>query len=171
MSKKRLFLIDGNSFCYRAYYAIRSLSNSKGQPTNAVYGFITMLGKIIKDNSPDMLAVAFDMKGPTFRHKKYDEYKIHRKPMPDELVSQMPYIKKVVSAYNIPIYQLEGYEADDLLATIAKAAEKEDIETFIATGDKDALQLVNDHIKVYNTNKDGMIYDSDKVKEAFGVGP
>lgn len=171
MSKKRLFLIDGNSFCYRAYYAIRSLSNSKGQPTNAVYGFVTMLGKIIKDNSPDMLAVAFDMKGPTFRHKKYDEYKIHRKPMPDELVSQMPYIKKVVSAYNIPIYELEGYEADDLLATIAKAAEKEGIETFIATGDKDALQLVNDHIKVYNTNKDGMIYDSDKVKEVFGVGP
>ncbi|MFH1189535.1 MAG: DNA polymerase I [Candidatus Omnitrophota bacterium] len=171
MPKKRLFLIDGNSFCYRAFYAIRSLSNSKGQPTNAVYGFVTMLNKIIKDNSPDMLAVAFDVKGPTFRHKKYDEYKIHRKPMPDELVSQMSYIKKAVAAYNIPVFELEGYEADDLLATIAKAAEKKDIETFIATGDKDALQLVNDHIKVYNTNKDGAIYDSGKVKEAFGVGP
>lgn len=171
MPKKRLFLIDGNSFCYRAYYAIRSLSNSKGQPTNAVYGFVTMLGKIIKDNAPDMLAVAFDMKGPTFRHKRYDEYKIHRKPMPDELVGQMPYIKKVVSAYNIPIYELEGYEADDLLATIAKRAEEDDIETFIATGDKDALQLVNSHIKVYNTNKEGLIYDAGKVKERFGVSP
>lgn len=171
MSKKRLFLIDGNSFCYRAFYAIRSLSNSKGQPTNAVYGFVTMLGKIIKDNAPDMLAVAFDMKGPTFRHKKYDEYKIHRKPMPDELVGQMPYIKKVVSAYNIPIYQLEGYEADDILATIAKKAEDNDIETFIATGDKDALQLVNNHIKVYNTNKEGLIYDAEKVKERYGVTP
>ncbi|MCX5677653.1 MAG: DNA polymerase I [Candidatus Omnitrophica bacterium] len=171
MSKKRLFLIDGNSFCYRAFYAIRSLSNSRGQPTNAVYGFVTMLGKIIKDNAPDMLAVAFDMKGPTFRHKRYEEYKIHRKPMPDELVGQMPYIKKVVSAYNIPIYQLEGYEADDVLATIAKKAEENDIETFIATGDKDALQLVNNHIKVYNTNKDGLIYDAGKVKERYGVTP
>ncbi len=171
MSKKRLFLIDGNSFCYRAFYAIRTLSNSKGQPTNAIYGFMTMLNKIIKDNSPDMLAVAFDMKAPTFRHKKFEEYKIHRKPMPDELVSQMPYIKRLVSAYNIPIYQMEGYEADDVLATIAKKAEKEDVETFIATGDKDALQLVNNHIKVYNTNKDGLIYDAHKVKEAFGVDP
>ena len=109
MSKKRLFLIDGNSFCYRAYYAIRSLSNSKGQPTNAIYGFVTMLNKIVKDNQPDMLAVAFDLKGPTFRHKKFEEYKIHRKPMPDELVSQMPYIKEVVKAYNIPIYEVESY--------------------------------------------------------------
>ncbi|MCM8761568.1 MAG: DNA polymerase I, partial [Candidatus Omnitrophica bacterium] len=96
--KKRLFLIDGNSFCYRAYYAIRPLSNSKGQPTNAVYGFVTMLHKIIKDNSPDMLAVAFDLKGPTFRHEKFGEYKIHRKPMPNEMVSQMPYIKRFVQA-------------------------------------------------------------------------
>lgn len=171
MSKKRLFLIDGNSFCYRAFYAIRSLANSKGQPTNAVYGFVTMLNKIIKDNAPDMIAVAFDMKGPTFRHEKFDDYKAHRKPMPDELVGQMPYIKKVVSAYNIPIYELSGYEADDILATIAKRAEKDDIETYIATGDKDALQLVNDHIRVYNTNKDGMIYDAAKVREAFGVSP
>src|SRR3989338_8093484 len=156
MSKKRLFLIDGNSFCYRAYYAIRSLSNSKGQPTNAIYGFITMLNKIIKENSPDMLAVAFDLKGPTFRHKKFEEYKIHRKPMPDDLASQFPYIKEVVRAYNIPIYEYEGYEADDVLATLAKKAEKEDIETFIVTGDKDALQLVDSHIKVYSTHKEGL---------------
>ncbi|MBI4975038.1 MAG: DNA polymerase I [Candidatus Omnitrophica bacterium] len=171
MSKKRLFLIDGNSFCYRAYYAIRSLSNSKGQPTNAIYGFVTMLNKIVKDNQPDMLAVAFDLKGPTFRHKKFEEYKIHRKPMPDELVSQMPYIKEVVKAYNIPIYEVEGYEADDVLATLAKKAEGEDIETYIVTGDKDALQLVNSHIKVYNPNKDNLVYDIAKVKETFGVAP
>jgi len=171
MSKKKFFLIDGNSFCYRAYYAIRSLSNSKGQPTNAVYGFVTMLNKIVKDNSPDMLAVAFDLKGPTFRHKKFEEYKIHRKPMPDELVGQMPYIKKVVRAYNIPIFEVEGYEADDVLATIAKRAEERDIETFIVTGDKDALQLVDSHIKVYSTHKEGLIYDAHKVKETYGVGP
>jgi DNA polymerase-1 len=171
MSKKRLFLIDGNSFCYRAYYAIRSLSNSKGQPTNAVYGFTTMLNKIIKDEAPDMLAVAFDLKGPTFRHKKFEGYKSHRKPMPDDLVSQMPYIKQVVQAYNIPIYEVEGYEADDVLATLARKAEEKDIETFIVTGDKDALQLVGSHIKVYSTHKEGLVYDSAKVKEMYGVGP
>jgi len=171
MSKKRLFLIDGNSFCYRAYYAIRPLTNSKGQATNAIYGFNTMLAKIIKDNSPDMLAVAFDLKGPTFRHKKYEEYKIHRKPMPDDLVSQIPYIKTLVAAHNIPIYEMEGYEADDVLATIAKKAEAHDIDTFIVTGDKDALQLVNSHIKVCSTHKEGLIYDADKVEEVYGVGP
>lgn len=171
MPVKRLFLIDGNSFCYRAYYAIRSLSNSKGRPTNAVYGFVTMLNKIVKENDPDMLAVAFDLKGPTFRHKKFEEYKIHRKPMPDDLVSQIPYIKEIVRAYNIPIYELEGYEADDLLATLAKRAEKEGIDTFIVTGDKDALQLVDSHIKVYSTHKEGLVYDVEKVEEAFGVAP
>ena len=123
MPKKRLFLIDGNSFCYRAFYAIRSLSNSKGQPTNAIYGFNSMLGKIIKEEKPDMLAVAFDLKGPTFRHKKFDEYKIHRKPMPDDLVSQMSYIKQLVQAHNIPLYEMQGYEADDVLATLAKKAQ------------------------------------------------
>ena len=172
MPRKRLFLIDGNSFCYRAYYAIRAgLSNSKGQPTNAVYGFTTMLNKIIKDEKPDMLAVAFDLKGPTFRHKKYEEYKIHRKPMPDDLVSQMPIIKNMVRAYNIPIYEIEGYEADDVLATLARKAEEKDIESFIVTGGKDALQLVDSYVKVYSTHKEGLIYDSHKVKEAYGVGP
>ncbi len=171
MPKKRLFLIDGNSFCYRAFYAIRSLTNSKGQPTNAIYGFNSMLSKIIKEEKPDMLAVAFDLKGPTFRHKKFDEYKIHRKPMPDDLVSQMAYIKELVHAHSIPIYEMQGYEADDVLATLAKKAEDKDIETFIVTGDKDALQLVDSHIKVYSTHKDGLIYDTDKVKEVYGVGP
>ncbi len=171
MSKKRLFLIDGNSFCYRAFYAIRALTNSKGQPTNAIYGFVTMLNKIVKDNKPDMLAVAFDLKGPTFRHKKYEDYKIQRKPMPDDLVGQMPLIKETVSAYNIPIFEVQGYEADDVLATLAKKAEEKDIETFIVTGDKDALQIVNSHIKVYSTHKEGLVYDSQKVKEEYGVEP
>lgn len=171
MPKKRLFLIDGNSFCYRAFYAIRSLSNSKGQPTNAIYGFNSMLNRIIKDEKPDMLAVAFDLKGPTFRHKKFEEYKMHRKPMPDDLVSQMAYIKRLVQAHNIPIYEMQGYEADDVLATLAKKAQVKDIETFIVTGDKDALQLVDSHIKVYSAHKEGLIYDAHKVKEAYGVEP
>jgi len=171
MSKRRLFLIDGNSFCYRAFYAIRALTNSKGLPTNALYGFVTMLNKLIKENGPEMLAVAFDLKGPTFRHKKFEEYKAHRKPMPDDLASQMPLIKKVVSAYNIPIFEVEGYEADDVLATLAKKAEEHNIETFIVTGDKDALQLVDPHIKVISTHKEGLIYDAEKVKEVYGVEP
>ncbi len=168
---KILYLIDGNSFCYRAFYAIRSLANSKGQPTNAVYGFITMLNKIIKEEKPDYLGIAFDLKGPTVRHKKFAEYKITRKPMPDDLISQMPIIKEIVSAYRIPIFELQGYEADDILATIAKAAESNGIDTFIVTGDKDALQLVGEHIKVYNTNKEGLVVDARRVQEQFNVTP
>jgi len=171
MRPNRLFLIDGNSFCYRAFYAIRSLSTSRGQPTNAIYGFVTMLNKIIKEEEPQYLAIAFDLKGPTFRHKRFEEYKIHRKPMPDELSEQMPIIKEVVSAYNIPIYEIEGYEADDVLATIAKRAKKAGHEVYIVTGDKDVLQLVDSCIKIYNVHKEGSIYDEKKVKERYGVGP
>ncbi len=171
MTNKRLFLIDGNSFCYRAYYAIRVLTNSKGQPTNAIYGFVAMLTKLIKEEKPDYLGVAFDLKGPTFRHKKFEEYKITRKPMPDDLISQMPLIKEVLGAYNIPIFEKAGYEADDVLATIAREAESNSIDTFIVTGDKDALQLVGPHIKVYNTHKEGLVFDSAKVKEQFKVAP
>jgi len=169
--QKRLFLIDGNSFCYRAFYAIRSLITSKGQPTNAVYGVVTMINKIIKDVKPDLLAIAFDRKEPTFRHKKYEKYKIHRKPMPEELIGQLPLIKEVLKAYRIPMFELAGYEADDLLATIAKKAEKEHIETFIVTGDKDALQLVGPNIKVYSTQKDGIVYDEEAVKVKYGISP
>lgn len=166
-----MFLIDGNSFCYRAFYAIRNLSTSKGQPTNAVYGFISMINKIIKEEKPESLAIAFDLKGPTFRHEKFEDYKIHRKPMPDELIEQMPIIKEVVKGYNIPLFEMQGYEADDVLATLAKKAEKKEYEVYIATGDKDMLQLVNSCIKVYNVHKDGLIYDKEKVKERYGVGP
>ncbi|MFH0771838.1 MAG: DNA polymerase I [Candidatus Omnitrophota bacterium] len=171
MKKERLYLIDGNSFCYRAFYAIRSLSNSAGQPTNAVYGFITMISKIIKEEVPNFLAIAFDLKGPTFRHKKFEEYKIHRKPMPDELAEQIPVIKDVIRAYNIPIFEMQGYEADDVLATLAKKAGNGDYEVYIVTGDKDMLQLVDSKVKVYNVHKDKLIYDESKVKERYGVAP
>jgi len=170
-SNKRLFVIDGNSFCYRAYYAIKHLSNSNGQATNAVYGFLAMVKKIIKDEKPDMLAIAFDLKAPTFRHEKFKDYKATRKPMPDDLVSQMPYIKRLVKAYNIPVYELEGYEADDILATLAERAKGEGLDTFIATGDKDAMQLVGPHVKVYSPHKDGVIYGEKEVLEKFGVAP
>jgi len=169
---KKLFLIDGNSFCYRAFYAIRELATSKGQPTNAVYGFLLMLKKILKSEKPDYIAVSFDLKEPTFRHKKFQEYKIHRKPMPDNLISQMPIIKEVMRAFNIPIFEMSGFEADDVLATIVKKCSKEDVEIYIVTGDKDALQLVDSKTKVYSPHfKEEVIYDSVMVREKFGVDP
>lgn len=171
MKEDKLFLIDGNAFSYRAYYAIRGLMNSKGFPTNAVYGFIVMLKKLVKSESPDFLAVSFDLKEPTFRHKRYEAYKAHRKPMPEDLVVQMPVIKKVLEAYNIPVYEKGGFEADDIIGTIASKAEKKGFKVFIVTGDKDALQLVSKNIRVYSTHKEGFIYDEKKVKERFGTGP
>ncbi|OIO39242.1 MAG: DNA polymerase I [Candidatus Omnitrophica bacterium CG1_02_49_16] len=167
----KVILLDGNSFCYRAFYAIRELRNSKGQATNAVYGFIVMLEKLLKDVNPDGIAVTFDMKGPTFRHKRYDQYKIQRLPMPDDLVSQMPIIKEVVSAMNIPIFQKEGFEADDVIATLAKKLEAAGHEPIIVTADKDALQLVNKKISVLNPQKENQVYDEEAVKKRFGVGP
>jgi len=170
MSKK-LFLVDGSSFCYRAYYAIKELSTTKGQPTNAIYGFVNMLNKLIKEEKPDYLAVAFDVAGPTFRHKRFEEYKAGRIPMPDRLTSQIPLIKEILAAYNISIFEKEGYEADDLLATVAKRLEDEPVEVYIATGDKDALQLVDRKVKVYSPHKEVIIYDEAWVKERYGVSP
>jgi DNA polymerase I len=167
----KAFLIDGTSFCYRAHYAIRELTTSTGRPTNAIYGFILILNKIIQDEKPDLLGVAFDLKAPTFRHKKFKDYKIHRPPMPDKLVEQMPVIKKVIKAHNIALFEKEGYEAEDVIATIAKVLADKGIEVYIATGDKDILQLVNKNVKVYNTHKEGLIYDEEKVEEKYGVRP
>ena len=167
----KFILLDGNSFCYRAYYAIRDLRTSKGQATNAVYGFVTMLEKLLKENKPDGAAAGFDLKGPTFRHKRYEEYKIQRPPMPEDLVSQMPIIKKVLGAYRIPIFEKEGFEADDVIATLAKKLEADGHEVFIVTGDKDMLQLVTKKVKVLNPQKDNFIYDAGEVKKRFGVEP
>lgn len=168
---RKLYLIDGNSFCYRAFYAIKGLTNSKGLPTNAVYGFINMLRKIIQQYSPDYIGVCFDLAAPTFRHKKYKDYKAHRKPMPDDLVQQLPLIKEVLCAYRIAIYEKSGFEADDIIGTLAKAASKKNIDVFIVTGDKDALQLVDKHIKILSTHKDGLVYDEKDVWNKFGVKP
>src|SRR3989338_1527341 len=127
----KFILLDGNSFCYRAFYAVRDLRNSKGEPTNAVFGFVTMLEKLLKDTTPDGAAVMFDLKGPTFRHERYDQYKIQRAPMPDELVSQIPVIKELVQAFCIPIFEKQGYEADDVMATVAKKLEQAGHEVLI----------------------------------------
>ena len=164
-----LFLIDGSSYIYRAFYAIRHLSNSKGIPTNAVFGFTQMLLKVLKDHRPDHIAVTFDSKAPTFRSDVYREYKANRPAMPEGLVSQVPYIKKVVEGYRIAILEMEGYEADDLIGTVAKGLESE-ADVVIITGDKDLLQLVSDHIEVYDTMKE-VRYKVDSVIERFGVKP
>ena len=167
----KFILIDGNSFCYRAFYAIRELRSSAGEPTNAIYGFITMLEKVLNDVKPDGVALAFDLKGPTFRHKRFENYKIQRSPMPEDLVRQMPLIKEVVAAMNIPLFEKEGYEADDIIATAAHNLEKGGHETFIVTGDKDMLQLVTQKVKVLNPQKENSIYGEAQVKERYGVEP
>jgi DNA polymerase-1 len=165
-----LYIIDGNSYVYRAYYAIRGLSNSKGFPTNAIYGFTNMLLKIIRDKNPDGIVISFDSPVPTERHRIYEEYKAQRPETPDDLVKQMPHIRKIISAFNIKIIEIPGYEADDILGTIAKKVASQGINVFIVTGDKDMLQLVGNSIKIYDPMKD-RILDEEYVKERFGLGP
>ena len=165
-----LFLIDGNSYIYRAFFAISHLSNSSGVPTNAVYGFTTMLLKIINDYKPDNLAIAFDTPAPTFRHEVYQEYKANRPEMPDSLIPQIPYIKSVVEGFNIPILEKEGFEADDIIGTIAKAWDNKGMEIVIVSGDKDLLQLVSTHITVLDTMKDKR-FDPKGVIDRLGVEP
>lgn len=169
-SKNNLYIIDGNSYIYRAFYAIRGLSTSAGLPTNAVFGFANMLLKVIKDKAPDLLAIVFDPKGPTRRHGEYKEYKAHRPPMPKDLVPQIPYIHKLVEAFRIPVFVIEGQEADDVIATLARKAESRGMDITIVTGDKDILQLVGPHIEVYDTLKE-KVYEPRDVEERFSVPP
>jgi len=170
MKAKKLFLIDGNSLLYRSFYAIKRLSTSQGFPTNAVYGFWAMLRKIIEKEKPDYLGIVFDTKGPTFRHQAFQAYKANRKPMPEDLEVQIPIVKKLLKALNIPYYEFENYEADDVLASLACQAASQNIHSVIVTHDKDLLQLVNQSIQVYNPVKEIYI-DEKMVKEYFGVTP
>jgi DNA polymerase I len=168
--RPRLFLIDGNSYIYRAYFAIRNLSTSKGFPTNAIYGFTTMLLKIVRDHRPEYLAVVFDAKGPTLRHAEYQEYKAQRPEMPDPLRRQIPYIHRLVETFRIPVLMMEGYEADDLIGTLARQAEGMDLDVTIVSGDKDMFQLITPRTSVYDTMKDKVIRAED-VRERYGVNP
>lgn len=164
------YIIDGSAYLYRAYYAIRELSTRQGLPTNAVYGFCQMLLKIIKDKKPDYLAIAFDSKGPTFRHKIYENYKAHRPAMPDPLAVQIPYIHKMVEAFRIPALIEEGYEADDLIGTLARQGESNGLAVVIVSGDKDMFQLISPAITVYDSMKD-RLYTEKEITERFGFGP
>ncbi|MGD9343461.1 MAG: DNA polymerase I, partial [Desulfuromonadales bacterium] len=164
---QRLFLIDGSSYIYRAYYAIRHLSNSQGMATNAIYGFTNMLLKVIRDHKPDRLAVVFDSKGPTFRKEIYPAYKANRAAMPEDLIPQVPYIKKIVAAFNLPGLEMPGFEADDIIATLAKKFAARGMEITVVTGDKDLMQIVDDHIHLLDTMKD-KVYGPAEVAERFG---
>ena len=171
MSRKRLFLIDGMSHIYRAYYAIRNLSNSSGMPTNAVFGFTSMLRKLIQEQEPEFIGVALDLEGPTVRHDKYKEYKATRKPTPPDLIQQIPYIRKVCDVFRVPVIGYGGYEADDVIGTLSLKAAEQGIETVIVTSDKDMLQLVSKQVCVLDTMKNNLIFDSSKVEEKLGVRP
>jgi DNA polymerase-1 len=172
--KSRYVLIDGHSLAYRAFYALpKDLATSSGQMTNAVYGFTSMLIKLLEELRPQAVIAAFDKGKPEFRLKKFAEYKAHRKPMPDELREQIDIIHGVLEALNIPCLEEEGYEADDILATLVERLPT-DAEVFIVTGDRDALQLVDDRVKVVANRKgitDIIIYDPQKVEEKYGVAP
>ena len=175
-AKKRFFIMDGNAYIYRAFYAIEGLSTSTGIPTNAVFGFTRLLLKLLFDDKPDYIVIAFDTAGPTFRHEEYAEYKADRPEMPSPLVQQLPIIREVIDALNIPILEQSGYEADDIIGTVAKKAEAAGMEVIIVTGDKDALQLVSPNIKVnpYSFRgffEPGFVFDRQAVKERHGVEP
>ena len=165
-----LYLIDGSAYIYRAYHAVRGLSNSTGLPTNATFGFTRMLIKLMADRSPSHVAMVFDAKGPTFRHEQYAEYKANRPPMPDDLVAQLPWIRKVTEAFNLPVFEMSRYEADDLIGTLARQAEENGFRVVMVTGDKDFMQLVTEACTIWDPMKDKVI-DSAVIRETFELSP
>ncbi|MFZ4620014.1 MAG: DNA polymerase I [Bacteroidota bacterium] len=174
--KETLFLIDSMGIAYRSYFAFAQnpLINSKGENTSAIYGFVNYLNKILDEHKPDHIAAVFDTDKPTFRHIEYKEYKATRNKMPDDLAASLKYLKDVVNAFNVPVLELDGYEADDIMGTLARRAEKEKIDTFLVTSDKDFMQLVSNHIKIYRPGKFGNedeIVGEEGVMEKFGVTP
>lgn len=169
-NRPTLYLIDGSAYVYRAFFALPPLSNSKGLPTNAVYGFATMLMKILREHQPDFLAVAFDEKGPTIRHEEFEEYKAHRPEMPQGMQVQIPYIHRLVEAFGLPVLRLAGFEADDLIGTMAQKAEGHGLGVVIVTSDKDMFQLLTPSVRIYDPVKDKW-FDETACRERFGVEP
>ncbi|HEY3380955.1 MAG TPA: DNA polymerase I [Vicinamibacterales bacterium] len=170
-SRPVLFLIDGNSQMYRAYHAIRGLTGPDGRSTNAVYGFVAMLRKLVADQNPDLVACAFDLAGPTFRSALAADYKANRPAMPDDLAEQIPYVHRACEALGVPVVSCEGFEADDVIGTITARAVAEGYDVVVVTGDKDMYQLVRDEVRVFNPRDEGYWYDAAAVKEKFGVAP
>jgi DNA polymerase-1 len=172
--EKTVFLIDGSAQLHRAYFAIRSLATTRGFPTGATYGFTTMLRKLYEDEQPQWCAISFDLKGPTFRHQEYGEYKATRRRMDDDLAVQLPFVRRVCEAFGLPILEVPGFEADDVIAALARQAVEAGYKVVVVTGDKDFLQLVSDDILVLNPGREGSgatWYDRKMVEEKFGVPP
>ena len=172
----KLMILDGNSIVNRAFFGVRMLNAPDGTPTNAVYGFLTILQRLLEDQKPDAVCVSFDLKAPTFRHKAYDGYKAQRKGMPEELAVQIPILKQVLDAMGIRRYELEGYEADDILGTVAAVCEKNNWECRIVTGDKDSLQLISDttsvvHVKSRMGQTETILYTPEVFREEYGFPP
>ena len=165
-----IYLIDGTAYIHRAFHAIRNLSNSQGLPTNAVFGFTRMLIKLIEDCSPEFGAMLFDTKGPTFRHERYPDYKANRPPMPEAMAIQIPYIKQVTEGFNFPVIEKTGFEADDLIGTLAREAETKGFNAVIVSGDKDLVQLVSKKVSIFDPMKDKRI-DLQTVRADFGLEP
>ena len=172
--KQKFVIIDGNAIIHRAYHAIPPLTTQKGEMVNAVYGFLSMMLRVWKELKPEYLVVTFDMAGKTFRHERFAEYKATRVRADQELYDQIPLVHRAVEAFNIPIFERSGYEADDVIGTIVKDKKLKDLDTYIVTGDKDTLQLVDKNIKVFTLGRgmsDVIIYDEAQVRERFGFGP
>ena len=177
--KKKLIIIDSNSVIHRAFHALPALSTKKGELVNAVYGFLLLFFKTIKEFQPDYIAACFDFPAPTFRHKKFKGYKAKRKPAPKELYSQIPKVKEVLKAFNVSIFEKQGFEADDIIGTIAKKFPKKqvfpEVEVIILSGDLDTLQLVDKNIRVYLLRKgvkNTVLYNERLVKEKYlGLNP
>ena len=165
-----LYLIDGSAYIYRAFFALPPLNNSKGFQTNAIYGFTTTLMKVVREHKPDGLAVVFDEKGPTLRHEQFKEYKAQRLPMPDGMQMQVPYIHRLVEAFAIPVVRQAGYEADDLIGTLARQAEQAGYEVVIVTSDKDMFQLLTPHVRIFDPVKNKWFGEAE-CRDRFGVEP
>jgi DNA polymerase-1 len=172
MSKSKVFLIDATGFCYRAFYALKGLATSYGQPTGAILGFVNMLNRILKEENPRYLGACFDVSRDTFRQKRFAAYKIKRPPMSEELTSQMPIIKEILSAYGIAVFEKAGFEADDIIATLSHYLQKQGLEICIVSCDKDILQLINENISVFSPYREaGTIYDRHQVLKRYGIEP
>lgn len=169
-SGKRVYLVDGANYVFRAFYAIRNLTSSKGQPTGAIYGFAQMLLKLLRDEKPDLVAVCFDTAEPTFRDEMYEEYKSNRKEPPDELVAQFPYVSPIVEALGLAAVEKPGFEADDLIGTLALRFSKKGHEVVIVSGDKDLMQLIRPGVSILDEMKQKRVGENEVV-EKFGVGP
>jgi DNA polymerase-1 len=170
MPSRVLYLLDFSSYIYRAFHAIRGLATSQGFPTNAAFGVTNMLLKVLRERQPQYLALAFDSKAPTFRHREYPEYKVHRPPMPEELGLQLPYIQKITQGLNLPQLAMEGFEADDLIATLVRQARAQGFEVVILSGDKDLLPLVQEGVAMWDPMKD-VRFDPATIREKYGVSP